>query len=205
MKKLLKNLKYKLLNAKNRIRLKKFFTYTLPFNAIIILEILFIGWILDKQIESVLYTSAHLILRYKFNKVLHCKSTLACFLTTTLINFCSIYITVRLEESLISACVSAFCICWLGFIIEDWLEAKIDQSKWIQLRETKVDFGMDETLLRTKCKYVGLTEIATERIVQRYVYHKSEYDLAVAECVELDTIKKSLQRSRKRLRIKESE
>jgi hypothetical protein len=156
---------------------------------------------LDKVIESILFTAAHLTLRYKFDKVFHCKDTLACLGTTTLINFVSILITVRLDHSLIFACISAFGICWLGFILEDWIELKINNSERIKIKEAPVYKGMHEDILLAKCKQAHLTELATERMVQHYVHYRTAEEIAMMEYVELDTIKKSLMRSRKKLNI----
>lgn len=205
MKKKSKLLKKNKLSAKNKIRIKKFFTYDLPFNVGIIASILFTGWLCDKVIESLLFVASHFTLRYKFDKVLHCKDTLACLGTTTLINFVSILLTTRLEVSLIFACISAFGICWLGFIIEDWLELKIDNSNRIKIKEAPMYKGMNEDILRAKCKQVHLTKLATERIVKYYSHYYTVEELAVMEHVEVDTIKQSLKRSRRKLNIKEIE
>lgn len=60
-------------------------------------------------------------------------------------------------------------------------------------------FCIDEIELRNKCKMAGLTRVATERMVQRYVFYKSEYEIACNENVEMETIKQSLYRSRKKV------
>ena len=200
-----KCLKKNLLNVKTKVRLKKFFFYTLPFNAAIIGGILLFGWLFDKLIESLLFTAAHITLRYKFDKVYHRDTLLQCFCTTSIINFCSILLTVRLESSLIFACISAFAICWWGYILQDRIELKIQNSEYMRIKNLPITFGMNENDLRNKCKQAHLTKLATERIVQHYAHYYTAEELALMEHVEVDTIKQSLKRSRRKLNIKEIE
>lgn len=193
-----------LLSAKNRVRLKKFFKYTLPFNLGVIANIFITGWITDKLIESILFVACHYILRYKFDKVYHSRNGY-CALVTHIIITTSIIMTYPLDNSLLFSCLSALGICWLGYIIQDRIELKYENSEYKRIKDTKVDFGIDETLLRKKCKQALLTKNATERVVMRYSYHMPVDEIAFKEKVEYETIKQSLRRSRRRLGIKDNE
>ena len=60
----------------------------------------------------------------------------------------------------------------------------------------------DEDTLRMLCEEAKLTEESTHRLILRYVYNKKVIEIAEIECVEVDTIKKSISRSLKKLNIK---
>jgi DNA-directed RNA polymerase specialized sigma24 family protein len=60
--------------------------------------------------------------------------------------------------------------------------------------------GIDEAELRKSCINAGISQHATERLVQHYCYEKTAKEIAGAEFVELDTIKTSLKRSRRKLK-----
>lgn len=202
MKKILKFLKMNLLSAKNRVRLKKFFKYTLPFNLRIIANILIVGWLCDKLIEGILFTACHFALRYKFDKVYHNYDGY-CEIISHIIISVSIPMTFRLDQSLLFACISALGICWLGYIIQDRIELKYENSEFKKTKDTEVYYGMAEDLLRKKCKIYLLTKTATDRIVKRYCYNMSIEEIAFEEKVEYETIKQSLRRSRKKLKIQQ--
>lgn len=200
----LKLLKKKLLNAKTRVKLKKFFKYTLPFNLGIIANIFIVGWLCDKLIEGILFTACHFALRYKFNNVYHNYDGY-CEIISHIIVSVSIIMTFRLDQSLLFACVSALAICWIGYIVQDRIELKYENSEFKKIKDTIVYYNMEEDLLRKKCKQALLTNQATERIVMRYCHNKSIDEIAFIEKVEYETIKQSLRRSRRRLGIKEKE
>ena len=62
--------------------------------------------------------------------------------------------------------------------------------------------GIDENELRINCINAGISQQATERLVQHYCYEKTAREIASVEFVELDTIKTSLKRSRRKLNKK---
>lgn len=204
MKKKLKLLKMKLLNAKNRVILKKFFTYTLPFNAVIVANIFITGWICDKLIESLLFVASHFILRYKFDKVYHNNDGYCAIISNAIITVSTIMLF-RLDQSLLFACLFAFSICWLGYIIQDRIELKYENSEFKKIKDAKVYYGMDEQVLRNKCKINLLTKSSTDRLVKRYCYSKTIDEIAYEEKVEFETIKQSLRRSRRKLKIEDVE
>lgn len=204
MKTKLRLLKKNLISAKNRVKLKKFFKYTLPFNLGIIANIFIVGWLCDKLIEGVLFTACHFALRYKFDKVYH-NNDGYCRLISHIIVTVSIITIFRLDQSLLFSCVSALCICWIGYIVQDRFELRYENSEFKKIKDTEVYYGINETLLRKKCKQALLTKPATERVIMRYCYNKSIDEIAFIEKVEYETIKQSLRRSRRRLGIKEKE
>ena len=59
--------------------------------------------------------------------------------------------------------------------------------------------GIDEQVLKDNCSKAGISQQATERLVQHYCYNKTSKQIASVEFVEVDTIKVSLKRSRRKL------
>lgn len=58
----------------------------------------------------------------------------------------------------------------------------------------------DKEQLILKCKDKGITNLATKRLILRYIEHKSIKEIAQLECVEQGSIAISLMRSRKKLK-----
>lgn len=58
----------------------------------------------------------------------------------------------------------------------------------------------DKEQLILKCKDKGITNLATNRLILRYIEHKSIKEIAQLECVEQGSIAISLMRSRKKLK-----
>lgn len=57
----------------------------------------------------------------------------------------------------------------------------------------------DIETLKTLCLEAHLTDIVTNRMIMKYINHKSYEEIAELECVDVDTIRKSLYRSRKKI------
>lgn len=71
------------------------------------------------------------------------------------------------------------------------------------IREFKVvDKLSDLDELLILCKEANLTEVATNRMIMKYVKKKTYAQIAQLEFVEVETIKQSIIRSRKKLNIK---
>jgi DNA-directed RNA polymerase specialized sigma24 family protein len=60
--------------------------------------------------------------------------------------------------------------------------------------------GIDEVELRTNCVNAGISQQATDRLVQHYCYDRTAKEIASVEFVEVDTIKVSIKRSRRKLK-----
>lgn len=73
---------------------------------------------------------------------------------------------------------------------------------YIERAVAKISMLKDEDTLRMLCEEAKLTEESTHRLILRYVYGKKVIEIAEIECVEVDTIKKSISRSLKKLNIK---
>ena len=60
--------------------------------------------------------------------------------------------------------------------------------------------GIEEQTLRENCSKARISQSATERLVKHYCYYKTAKEIADSEFVEVDTIKVSIKRSRRKLK-----
>ena len=115
------------------------------------------------------------------------------------VNLCKI-ITIIVELTYLSLCnslnisiysnlllifLTAFLSCLLEFFLEKVL--------------IKEDYLKDKDKLLYLCKQAHLTEAATNRMFMKYIEHKSYQEIADLEFVDVDTIKKSINRSKKKI------
>ena len=63
----------------------------------------------------------------------------------------------------------------------------------------KEEYLKDKNKLIILCKNANLSENATNRMILKYVDGKSYQEIADIECVDVDSIKKSINRSRKKI------
>lgn len=101
--------------------------------------------------------------------------------------------------------ISVFINIIIAFIISYLMYVLYYFDKFVKLSTEVITYGIEEEQLRQKCKLVMLTKYATERMVMRYCYNMTIDEIANEEKVEYETIKQSLRRSRKKLKIKEDE
>lgn len=63
----------------------------------------------------------------------------------------------------------------------------------------KADVLHDKDKLLYLCQKANLTKNATDRMIMKYIENLSYQEIADKECVDIDTIKKSINRSRKKI------
>lgn len=81
----------------------------------------------------------------------------------------------------------------VNFFAKDYIEYKY--VKYCNIR------NIDKDTLVKKCREANLSEDAINRMVLKFIEHKSNQEIADLECVEAETIKKSISRSRKRINL----
>lgn len=67
------------------------------------------------------------------------------------------------------------------------------------IRLNNVYRGIEEPVLRENCTKARISQNATDRLVQHYCYNRTAREIADSEFVEVDTIKVSIKRSRRKL------
>lgn len=63
----------------------------------------------------------------------------------------------------------------------------------------KTDVLRDKDKLLFLCQKANLTQNATDRMMMKYIDNLSYQEIAYKECIDIDTIKKSINRSRKKI------
>ena len=112
-----------------------------------------------------------------------------CKLITISIEIIFMIFCKELDVSLYSNLVVIFSIALISCIIEFSLEYIV----------IKVDCLRNKDKLLFLCEKAKLTKNATDRMVLKYIENKTYQEIADIECVDIDTIKKSINRSRKKL------
>ena len=79
----------------------------------------------------------------------------------------------------------AFINCLLEFALENFI--------------IKADYLKDKEKLMELCIRAKLTQNATNRMILRYIENKTFKEIADLECVDVETIKKSITRSKKKI------
>lgn len=95
----------------------------------------------------------------------------------------------NLDISLYSNLAIIFGIAFVNCILEFSLEKFF----------IKQDCLKDKDTLLELCRRANLTKNATDRLVMKYIDNKTYQEIASIECVDIDTIKKSINRSRKKI------
>lgn len=117
------------------------------------------------------------------------KAVKYCKLITIVIEIIYMIFCKELDVSLYSNLFVIFSISLTSCIIELSLEYVV----------IKVDCLKNKNKLLFLCERAKLTQNATDRMVLKYIEHKTYQEIADLECVDIDTIKKSINRSRKKI------
>lgn len=84
-----------------------------------------------------------------------------------------------------------FIIAFLNSLLQYYAERVI-------IKRSKLN---DIKALKVLCKEANLSEIATKRLEMKYIEKKTYSEIAKIECVEEESIKQSIRRSRRKLKI----
>lgn len=116
------------------------------------------------------------------------KAMKLCKITTIIIELIYLLMSKNLNLSLFLNFVIIIIIsilnCFLGL--------------YITLNNNK-NIYKDKDLLLQVCKQANLTSLATKRIILKYINNKTYTEIALEEKMEIETIKKSINRSRKKI------
>ena len=128
---MLQNLKKKSRNKIiNRIKFKEFVTERLWQYIFIIAFLLFIGFLLDKIIEAILFAVSHTLIRPTLDKQFHCVQTARqkinylCLSVTCVIIIFGVYVVLPISVSLVSAVPLAILVSYIGYVMQDRLDLK---------------------------------------------------------------------------------
>lgn len=117
------------------------------------------------------------------------KAVRLCKIITIIVEVLYLIFCNNLNISIYSNLFIIFLIALINCLLEFSLEHFI----------IKTDYLKDEEKLITLCRNAGLTQNATNRMILKYVKGKTYKEIADIECVDIQTIKISINRSRKKI------
>lgn len=123
----------------------------------------FVAWLTNKYIETFCFALSFCILRFKFDNIFHCDTSLKCVLFTNLSIFILTPIVLSLSVSLFGGVIIAIVFNYFVNLIASDLKHKKEQRQ-------KNICKLDEPQLRAFCKEQLLDEIDEEIIIQRLIY-----------------------------------
>lgn len=159
--------------------------------------ILLIAYLFDRFLQMLLFILLFDFIQNCFFKRFHSDTIYdnpilavkMCKLITIVIEIIYMIFCKELDVSLYSNLFVIFSISLTSCIIELSLEYVV----------IKVDCLKNKNKLLFLCERAKLTQNATDRMVLKYIEHKTYQEIADLECVDIDTIKKSINRSRKKI------
>lgn len=117
------------------------------------------------------------------------KAIRLCKLITIAVELIYLLVCNNLDVSVYSNIIIIFFIAFINCLLEFSLENYIIKSDCLK----------DKDNLLRLCAKANLTENATKRMLMKYVENKTYQDIANIECVDIETIRKSIHRSRQKI------
>lgn len=161
------------------------------------LIILFISYIFDRFIQMLIfvlfYGSVVECYNYKFHSDTIIKDN------RKAVKYCKI-ITIFVELMFLLLCKDLKISLYLNIsVILIFATSDALIQFYVERHSITKDKLGDIDTLKALCLEANLTDIATNRMIMKYIKHKSYEEIAELECVDVDTIRKSLYRSRKKI------
>lgn len=149
-----------------KLKIEKFFKEQLWQLLLVIAFLLFCGWLFDKMIVSILFAVSHTVIRPRFEKQFHAKTTYVCMFMTLTISFFGISYCLPLSVSLLSAIPVCYFISWVGYIAQD----RLDSIAVIKRLQSKTIWQMDENELADYCFAKGIRGDMLEFVVMILIH-----------------------------------
>lgn len=158
------------------------FLKSIPEIILVLLDLLFLAWLTQKYIETLCFAISFCFLRYKFNNIFHCKTTLLCILFTNSAAIIFVPLSLSIGNSLFGGILSAFVLNYISNLIAANIARKNELNQLNDLKAKERQFNiceMNEQELREYCKLNMLDEIDEEIIIYRLIHKlkgKNLYD-----------------------------
>lgn len=178
-----------------KIKLKSLLAYAI-YSAII----LSVAYFFDRFFQMLMFILFFELIQNSFLKRFHSDSVVNnpikavkyCKLITVTVEIIYLIYCKRLDISLYSNLFIIFIIATFNSLLQFYAE---------RIVITKFSLSNLE-YLKSLCQEAKLSELATRRLIMRYVEKKTIKEIAEIECTEEETIKQSIKRSKKKLNIK---
>lgn len=177
------------------ISIKEFLIYFLY-----CITILMIAYFLDRFFQMLMFILFFNLIQNSFLKRFHAdtifvenpiKAIRWCKVITLVVEIVYLIYCKQLDVSIYSNLLIVFVIATSNALLQFFLERAI-------IRKVNLSHIGTLTLL---CMEANLTDNATKRMIMKYVEHKTYKEIADIECVDEDSIKSSIRRSRRKLNI----
>lgn len=161
---------------------------------------LIISFLFDRLVQMLMFMLLFEFLQNTFFKRFHSDSIIEnpleavkwCKIITVVIETIYLIYCKELDLSLYNNLLILFFIvfsnCLLQFTAEKLVINKICLT--------------DKNLLTKLCEEANLTSLATKRLIMKYIEKKTYQEIANIEFVDVESVKKSIQRSKKKLNIR---
>lgn len=161
--------------------------------------LLIISFICNRFFQMLMFILFFNSIQNCFNKRFHAdtilndpiEATKCCKIITLIIEILFIIFCKNLKFSIYSNLFIIFFIAFTNCILQYYCEKFIITKSILN----------DKRLLIEACNNIGLSELSTNRLILKYIEHKTYKEIADLECITEDSIKKSITRSRKKLHI----
>lgn len=178
-------------------RLRNCISYVI-FNIVMIL----ISHLFDKQLGMIQFIVCYNLIQQCFNKRFHSdtiikdsaiKADLYCKAITIVVEIIYLIISIKATITLYLNILIILSFCFASYLLQFCLER-------IATKKSNLNY-VNKKLLIEMCKEASLTPLVINRMVLKYVEHKTYKEIATIEYVDESTIKKSINRARKKLNI----
>lgn len=175
-------------------KLKNILIYVLYRIATIVIAILF-----NRLFELLLFLIAFRLVRSCFNKQFHAdiltesslKAVRLCRLITISVEMMYLIICINTNITIYSNLIIVISIAALSYFLQYFLERNIINKSILK----------DKSRLLSICEEHKISLEATNRLVLHYIDNKTINEIALIECVNPETIKQSIRRSKRILGI----
>lgn len=158
-----------LTKVKIRVQVKAIPQYILVFT-----NLFLIAWITDKYIEAICFSISFVSLRFKFDNILHCNTTLKCMLLSNGVIFAAIPLTLPVSDSLFGGLLIGFCVNYGANLFASNVfrnQEKLQLQVLLDEQHNREVYSMTEEQLRVYCKSYNFDYIDEEIVIQRLIYH----------------------------------
>lgn len=192
---ILKNLKAKISSYIFRVRLKGLLVYIL-YNIVLLTIAYFLNRFYQMLIFVLFYNMIQNCFHYRFHadtiQENPIKAVRLCKMITIAVEIIYLILCKNLDISLYSNLFIVFVITFTSALLQYCMEYFL----------IKKDLLRDKEKLLLMCEKAKLSKNATDRMILKYIDNKTYQEIADLECVDVQTIKMSINRSRKKLGIK---
>lgn len=175
-----------------KIKCKNLITY-LIYNAIILIIAYFFNRFFQMLIFILFFETIQNCFYYRFHADTiqkdPIKAVRLCKIITISVEILYLIFCNNLNISIYSNLFIIFLIAFCNCILEVAIRKIIIRDEDLK----------DEKRLLELCANANLSKNATDRMLLKYIKNKSYQEIANLECVDIDTIKKSINRSRKKI------